>query len=46
VGEFTLETGSAEAAFVIALTPGIYTIHASGADGGTGLALVELYLVE
>jgi hypothetical protein len=46
VGAFPLEPGSADAAFVITLAPGIYTIHASGADGGTGLALVELYLVE
>jgi hypothetical protein len=46
VGAFGLEPGSKDAAFVITLQPGVYTVHAAGADGGTGVALVELYLVE
>ncbi|BET69263.1 hypothetical protein ASA1KI_41810 [Opitutales bacterium ASA1] len=46
VGAFPLEPGSKDAAFVITLQPGVYTVHAAGADGGTGVALVELYLVE
>ncbi|BET69261.1 hypothetical protein ASA1KI_41790 [Opitutales bacterium ASA1] len=46
VGAFELEPGSKDAAFVITLQPGVYTVHAAGADGGTGVALVELYLVD
>ncbi|BET69262.1 hypothetical protein ASA1KI_41800 [Opitutales bacterium ASA1] len=46
VGAFALEPGSKDAAFVITLQPGVYTVHAAGADGGTGVALVELYLVD
>jgi hypothetical protein len=46
VGAFELEPGSKDAAFVITLQPGVYTVHAAGADGRTGVALVELYLVD
>jgi hypothetical protein len=46
VGAFELESGSKDAAFVITLQPGVYTVHAAGADGRTGVALVELYLVD
>jgi len=44
---FGLEEGSADAAFVVTLQPGIYTVVGSAADGtSTGVALVEVYLVE
>ena len=46
VGAFELGPGSKDAAFVITLQPGVYTVHTAGADGSTGVALVELYLVE
>ncbi len=46
VGAFPLDHGSKDAAFVITLPPGIYTIHASGADDGSGVALVELYIID
>jgi hypothetical protein len=42
---FPLTPGSADAATMLALNPGAYTIVISGADGGTGLALMEVYLV-
>jgi sugar lactone lactonase YvrE len=43
VGAFQLTPGSRDAALVIALQPGSYTVQVAGADGGTGEALVELY---
>jgi hypothetical protein len=43
VGAFTITPGSKDAVLVIALTPGGYTVQVSGADGGTGEAIVELY---
>jgi hypothetical protein len=45
VGAFPLSTASKDAAFVVTLPPGAYTIHASGKNGSTGVALVEVYLV-
>lgn len=27
------------------LEPGLHTVHVGGADGGTGVALIEIYLV-
>jgi hypothetical protein len=43
-GAFTLETGSHDAALVITLEPGAYTVVVSSADGATtGNALVEIY---
>lgn len=45
VGAFGLETGSRDAAFVVTLPPGHYTIQATGKDATTGVALVEVYLV-
>lgn len=44
-GAFALSPGSKDAAFVVTLQPGSYTVQASGADGGTGTALVEIYEV-
>lgn len=37
---------SRDAALLVSLEPGVYTVHVSGADGGTGVALVEVYAVE
>jgi hypothetical protein len=42
---FPLDEGSEDAGFVATLNPGIYTVVASGANGGTGVALVEVYEV-
>lgn len=46
VGAFNLNNGSKDAAALVVLDPGIYTIAVVGADGGTGLALVEVYEVQ
>ena len=45
VGAFALPPGSKDAALLIQLAPGGYTVQASGADGGTGNAIVEVYEV-
>jgi hypothetical protein len=45
LGAFPLYEGSADAAFVVTLPPGAYTVHARGVGGDTGIALVEVYLV-
>ncbi|RKX34396.1 MAG: hypothetical protein DRP71_07260 [Verrucomicrobia bacterium] len=46
VGGFPLETGSADAAILITLPPGIYTAKLSGVGGVTGNGLVEVYRVQ
>jgi hypothetical protein len=46
VGAFGLTAGSRDSALVVSLAPGSYTAQASGATGGTGVALVELYDTE
>lgn len=44
VGAFDLASdASKDATLLVTLPPGVYTVHVTGADGGTGLALVELY---
>jgi len=43
VGAFPLAAGSKDAAIVTSLPPGGYTVVVSGADGGTGTAIVEVY---
>jgi len=43
VGAFPLDAGSADAATVVTLDPGAYTVMAEGVGGGTGVVLVELY---
>jgi len=43
VGAFQLEAQSKDSALLITLAPGAYTVHAAGADGGTGVALIEVY---
>jgi sugar lactone lactonase YvrE len=46
VGAFGLASGSADAAILITLAPGIYTAVVSGNAGTTGIALVEVYEVD
>lgn len=45
-GAFALAQGSADAALVLYLAPGLYTAHITSADGTTGTALAEVYLLE
>jgi hypothetical protein len=45
VGAFEIPEGSADAVLVVTLDPGLYTAHVRGVDGGTGVALVEVYEV-
>jgi len=42
---FPLDDGSKDAAFVVTLPPGSYTVNARGKNDSTGVALVEVYLV-
>jgi hypothetical protein len=43
VGAFALAAGSGDSAIVATLPPGSYTAQVSGANGPTGIALVEVY---
>ena len=43
VGAFSLTQGSKDAAITVSLLAGGYTVQVSGADGGVGEALVEIY---
>lgn len=45
VGAFVLVSGTKDAALVATLPPGAYSATVSGVDGGTGVALVEVYEV-
>ena len=45
VGAFPIEEESDDAAMIIEIEPGLYTIKISGEDGTTGLALVELFVI-
>ena len=45
VGAFALPAGSLDAAMVLTLRPGAYSVHASSTDGAAGIVLVELYEV-
>ena len=45
-GAFPLASGSKDAAMLIVLPPGTYTAQVSGANGGSGIALVEVYEVQ
>ena len=45
VGAFPLQPNSTDAALLLLLHPGLMTVQVSGADGGTGVALVEIYEV-
>jgi NADPH-dependent curcumin reductase CurA len=43
VGAFALTAGSKDASITVSLPKGGYTVQVSGADGGVGDALVEIY---
>ena len=43
MGAFPLTEGSADAALLIEVQPGVYTAHVSDVAGGEGIALVEVY---
>ncbi|MCX6954221.1 MAG: hypothetical protein NTV51_18885, partial [Verrucomicrobia bacterium] len=43
VGAFPLDPGSRDAVLLVMLAPGSYTAQVSGANGTTGVALVEVY---
>ena len=45
VGGFPLPAGSADSALLVTINPGVYSLHVSGANGTTGVALVEVYEV-
>jgi len=42
---FAFDPGSKDAALLVTLPPGAYTAQLSGADGGTGNGLIEIYEV-
>lgn len=46
IGAFALHPGSRDAALLLELAPGSYTVQVSGAEGTTGVALVEIYEVK
>ncbi|MCH6256283.1 hypothetical protein MLD52_06970 [Puniceicoccaceae bacterium K14] len=46
VGAFSLAQGSADAAMIVELDPGAYTVHVDSVGGGTGVVLLEIYIVE
>ena len=43
VGAFTLPSSSKDAALLVTLPAGAYTVQVSGVASGTGVALVETY---
>jgi hypothetical protein len=43
VGAFPLPSGSKDAALLMTLQPGAYTVQLSGAGNTTGVALIEVY---
>jgi len=42
-GAFALEPGSKDAALVLPLAPGLYTVHLTAKPGDSGVALLEIY---
>lgn len=44
-GAFPLEPGSRDAALLVDVAPGSYTVHLRSEDGTAGTALLEIYLV-
>ena len=42
-GAFEWAPGSADAAVIVTLDPGAYTARVNGANGQTGVAIVEVY---
>jgi hypothetical protein len=45
VGAFALTLGSNDAAVLVTLLPGSYTAAVSDANGSSGVALIEVYVV-
>jgi hypothetical protein len=45
VGAFEFPTGSRDAALLISVTPGAYTVEVKGKDAAEGIALLEIYEV-
>jgi len=45
VGAFPYETGSKDAALLVTLEPGLYTVHLTGPNDSVGVSLIELYEV-
>ena len=43
VGAFNLAANSEDAALLITLPPGPYTVEVKGKDGSEGVALLEIY---
>ena len=43
VGAFALPSGSKDAALLVTLQPGAYTVEVTSVSGATGVALVEVY---
>jgi hypothetical protein len=46
VGAFALTAGSADAALVMNLEPGNYTVQVKGKGTATGVAIVEVYEID
>jgi hypothetical protein len=42
---FSLDSGSADAALLMALNPGAYTVQIAGKNDTTGVALMEIYVI-
>jgi hypothetical protein len=45
-GAFPFENGSKDAAMIVMLPPGAYTVQLSGVANGTGVGIVEVYDVD
>ncbi|GAB5559223.1 MAG: hypothetical protein SynsKO_08700 [Synoicihabitans sp.] len=45
VGGFALSPGAGDAALLVDLAPGSYTVELAGVDDGTGVGLIEVYRV-
>lgn len=45
-GAFPLLAGSKDAALLMYVSPGVYTVHVTSTDGAVGVALVEVYEVK
>ena len=43
VGAFGLTPGAKDAALLVSLAPGMYSVHLSGRSNGTGVGLIEVY---
>jgi hypothetical protein len=45
-GAFALQTGSKDAAMLVMLAPGTYTVQLGGAGSSTGIGIVEVYDID